>query len=71
MGMDVMVRTMVSQTSASLPEVVRMASLTPAERTGISKETGSLEAGKWADLLILSRDLEVKRVFVRGQEFSV
>jgi N-acetylglucosamine-6-phosphate deacetylase len=70
-GMDVMVRTMASKTSASLPEVVRMASLTPAERTGISNETGSLEAGKWADLLILSPDLEVKRVFVRGQEFTV
>jgi N-acetylglucosamine-6-phosphate deacetylase len=69
-GMDVMVRTMASQSSASLAEVVRMASLTPAERTGIANETGSLETGKWADLVILGRDLHVQRAFVRGQEFQ-
>ena len=68
-GMDTMVRTMAAHTSATLPEVVRMASLTPAERTGLSAEIGSLEAGKWADVLILDRLLQVDRVFVRGQEF--
>ena len=69
-GMDAMVRTMAAQTSASLPEVIRMASLTPAERTGIADESGSLEVGKWADLAVLSSRLEVERVFVRGQEFQ-
>ncbi len=68
-GMDWMVRIMASQTSASLSEVVRMASLTPAERLGMADEIGSLQAGKWADLLILNRQLEVERVFVRGQEY--
>jgi N-acetylglucosamine-6-phosphate deacetylase len=70
-GMDTMVRTMANQTSATLPEVVRMASLTPAERVGLSDETGSLQVGKWADILILNRDLEVKQVFVRGQAYRV
>jgi N-acetylglucosamine-6-phosphate deacetylase len=56
-------------TSATLAEVVRMASLTPAERVGISAETGSIEIGKRADLLVLSDDLEVQRVFVDGEEF--
>ncbi len=68
-GMDTMVRNMAAQTSASLPEAVRMASLTPAERTGVADRTGSLEAGKWADLLILNPRLEIERIFVRGQEF--
>ncbi len=67
-GMDTMVRTMASQTSATLPEVIRMASLTPAERAGVAEETGSLQIGKWADIVILSRDLEIRRIFVRGQE---
>jgi N-acetylglucosamine-6-phosphate deacetylase len=69
MGMDAMVRTMACQTTARLPDVIRMASLTPAERIGIADETGSLELGKWADLLILNSRLEVERVFVRGQEY--
>ena len=56
-------------TAASLPDVVRMASLTPAERVGMAAEIGSLEAGKRADVLVLSRTLVVRRVFVDGQEF--
>jgi N-acetylglucosamine-6-phosphate deacetylase len=69
-GMDTMVRTMKAATPASLPEVIRMASLTPAERVGISRETGSLESGKRADVLVLSRSLRVQRVMIGGQEFS-
>jgi N-acetylglucosamine-6-phosphate deacetylase len=65
-GMDHMVRVMKRNTSASLPEVIRMATLTPAERTGIATETGSLEVGKQADLLVLNRRLAVRRVMVRG-----
>ena len=54
-GMDKMVRHMAESTSATLPQVIRMASLTPAERTGIAGLTGSLETGKRADVLVLQR----------------
>ena len=67
-GMDRMVRTMVGATSASLAEVVRMATLTPAERAGIADEVGSLEPGKRADVLVLGSGLEVERVFLAGEE---
>ena len=67
-GLDTMVRNMKAATSASLPEAVRMASLTPAERTGINSETGSLETGKRADVLVLSRGLRVQRVFIAGHD---
>ena len=67
-GMDHMVRQMKKSTGATLPEVIRMATLTPAERTGIAKTTGSLEVRKRADLLVLNRRLEVKRVFVCGED---
>lgn len=66
MGMDHMVRTMLKSTSATLPEVVRMASLTPAERVGLGGQIGSLEVGKQADVLVLSQRLRVRRVFVGG-----
>jgi len=67
-GLDTMVRTMKSATGASLPEVIRMASLTPARRAGIARSTGSLEAGKRADVLVLNAALEIDRVFVGGSE---
>ncbi|MEW5978548.1 MAG: amidohydrolase family protein [Acidobacteriota bacterium] len=68
-GLDTMVRNMKHFTTASLPEVIRMASLTPAERVGTAQEVGSLEVGKRADVLVLSRKLEVERVFIGGKAF--
>ena len=68
MGLDHMVRHMKKSTSATLPDAVRMASLTPAERTGMAKTCGSLEKGKLADVLVMNRRLEVQRTFIGGVE---
>lgn len=70
-GMDHMVRTMAAAGGAPLPDVVRMASLTPAERAGIGHVTGSLEAGKRADVLVLTESLEIARVFLGGEEYPI
>lgn len=69
-GLDRMTQNMAASTSATLPQVIRMASLTPAERTGIADFTGSLEAGKRADILVLTEQLEVQRVFIGGLEYT-
>jgi len=69
-GMDHMVRTFMELTGRPLAEVVRMASLTPARIAGSEREIGSLEVGKRADILVLSRDLEVRRVFRDGVEIT-
>jgi len=69
-GMDTMVRNMKAMTSASEADVVRMASLTPAERVGMADDLGSLDVGKRADVLVLGAALEVRRVFIGGEEFA-
>lgn len=69
-GMDEMVRVMARSTSASLPEVIRMASLTPAERVGIADEVGSIEVGKRADLLVLDGALRVEHVLIGGERLN-
>lgn len=66
MGMDHCVRTFMKLTGAPLPEVIRMATLTPAKILGIDRETGSLEMGKRADFVVLTEDLQVDRVYVGG-----
>ncbi len=66
MGMDHMVRIMRSRTTAPLNDVIRMATLTPAERAGIAADTGSLTPGKRADLLLLSPTLRVREVWLDG-----
>ncbi len=65
-GMDHMVRHMMGHTSATLPQVIRMASLTPAQRTGIAQEVGSLEVGKRADIIVMDKELNVVNVLVNG-----
>ncbi len=68
MGMDHCLRTMHFAARVPLPEAVRMATLTPARVLGVEKEIGSLEVGKRADFVVLDRELNVRRVFVGGQE---
>ena len=65
-ALDHCVRHVVKATSIPLWDVIRMASLTPAERTGIASSRGSLEVGKVADLLVLSKKLVVQQVYFRG-----
>jgi N-acetylglucosamine-6-phosphate deacetylase len=68
-GLDYMMKTMLAATDAPVPELLRMVSLTPAERLGMSDSIGSLSPGKRADIVVLSDALEVERVFIAGQEF--
>jgi N-acetylglucosamine-6-phosphate deacetylase len=69
-GMDTMVRNMHRLAGVEIVDAVRMGSLTPAERTGIDGETGSLAPGKRADLLVLGRELTVRQVFAGGKRFA-
>jgi N-acetylglucosamine-6-phosphate deacetylase len=67
MGLDHCVRTFHRLTGVPLPETVRMATLTPARILGLDRECGSLEVGKRADLVVLDRELTVRRVYVGGR----
>jgi len=66
-GLDHAVRTFHRLTGVPLPEVVRMASLTPARLLGLESDIGSMAVGKRADLVILNRELEVRQVFIAGE----
>jgi N-acetylglucosamine-6-phosphate deacetylase len=70
-GMGHAIRTFHRVTGTSLPEVIRMASLTPASIVGWADRIGSLEPGKLADVLVLDDQLHVKRVFVEGREVVI
>ena len=70
-GMDFMVQHMHRQAGIDLPTAVRMATLTPATIVGWSREIGSLEVGKRADVLLLDADLAVRAVFIDGERVTV
>jgi N-acetylglucosamine-6-phosphate deacetylase len=65
-GMDHMVRTFYALTAIPLPEVIRMATLTPAQILGLDQELGSLDVGKRADILLLDGRLNVQQVMING-----
>jgi len=62
-----LVRTMHRTAGVGLPEAVRMACLSPARMAGLEYETGSLTAGKRADLVLFDDYLEISMVSVNGQ----
>jgi N-acetylglucosamine-6-phosphate deacetylase len=62
-----LVRTMVRDVDVPLHEAITMATANPARAVGLETK-GRLGAGADADLVVLSRDLEVLRTFIRGYE---
>lgn len=50
----------------ALPDAAAMAATTPARALGLADQTGALEAGLRADLVVLTPDLQVKRVMRAG-----
>ncbi|KAJ2844754.1 N-acetyl-glucosamine-6-phosphate deacetylase [Coemansia brasiliensis] len=54
-------------TQCSLVEAIEAATLHPAQMLGIEKRKGTLDFGADADIIFLTDDLYVEKVFVRGQ----
>ena len=53
-----------------LETALKAATINPAQAAGLYGEVGSLEEGKRADVLILGKDLALKRVFIGGAELK-
>ncbi|KAJ2010359.1 N-acetyl-glucosamine-6-phosphate deacetylase [Coemansia sp. S680] len=54
-------------TQCSIVEAVEAATLHPAQMLGIERKKGTLDFGADADIIFLSDDLYVQKVFVRGE----
>jgi N-acetylglucosamine-6-phosphate deacetylase len=67
MGLDHCLRTFIAATGVSIPEAVRMATLTPARIAGVETDVGSIEPGKKADFVVTDRDLNVRAVYIDGR----
>lgn len=62
-----MIPILVHEVGIPLPEVVRMASLTPARIIGVAERKGSLEVGKDADIAIFDDDFDAWGVLIGGR----
>ncbi len=50
-----------------LEEMLKLVTTNPAKRTGLSPHKGSIEEGKDADLLIVTKDFEIETVMAKGR----
>lgn len=60
----------VREMGVPLEDAVHAATITPARVIGIDRERGSLDAGKFADVVVLDADLNVKHVVLRGKQIK-
>jgi N-acetylglucosamine-6-phosphate deacetylase len=68
--MERAVQTMVEQAGLPLPAVLPLATEVPARILGLADRKGTLAAGYDADVVVLSEELAVERVFARGREMT-
>lgn len=61
-------RYLVREVGLSVPAASRCASGNPARQLGIDDRTGTLAAGKQADVLLLSPELELRHVWAQGRK---
>jgi N-acetylglucosamine-6-phosphate deacetylase len=64
--MDAAFRTLVAQVGLTLVEAARLCATSPARQLGL-QETGRIEVGATADLVVLDRGLRVTQTYVAGQ----
>ncbi|KAK3838797.1 MAG: hypothetical protein J3R72DRAFT_370445 [Linnemannia gamsii] len=69
--LDACMRNFIQFTSCSLVEALEAVTLHPAVLLGIQERKGVIKPGADADLVFLSDDLHVKRVFVAGEEVDL
>ncbi|KAF9174476.1 putative N-acetylglucosamine-6-phosphate deacetylase [Mortierella sp. AD011] len=69
--LDACIRNFMKFTSCTLIEALEAVTLHPATLLGIQESKGVIKPGADADLVFLSDDLFVKRVFVAGQEVDL
>ncbi|WPG22107.1 N-acetylglucosamine-6-phosphate deacetylase [Kosakonia cowanii] len=64
------VRNLVEHVGIALDEALRMATLYPARAIGVDKKLGTLAAGKVANLTAFTRDYEIIKTIVNGNEVA-
>ena len=67
LSMDEALRKLIAFTVCSLPDALATMTSTPADLLGLSQERGRLVAGAYADLAVLSPDLQVTMTVVEGR----
>ncbi|MBO9606784.1 MAG: N-acetylglucosamine-6-phosphate deacetylase [Paenibacillaceae bacterium] len=69
--MNQAVRNMRNHTGASWVDLFKMSSLNPAKLLGVDRQVGSVEKGKIANVLIVTENMDVRKVIFEGREIPL
>jgi N-acetylglucosamine-6-phosphate deacetylase len=67
LSLDEGLRNLRARTNCALEDALATVTTTPARLLGLGRERGRIEPGYVADMVLLSRDLEVKATIARGE----
>ena len=59
--------TLIDKVNVSIPDAIKMASLNPAKVVGLDSQTGSLEPGLDADIIVVDNEMKVYLTLVKGK----
>ena len=48
-------------------EIAKIGSLNPARAVGLENKLGTIEEGKYADMLICDEDMNIEQIILRGE----
>ena len=65
--MDQALRNLVEMTGCSLADALQTMTFNPARLLGLDNQIGGIEAGRRADLVILTKDLNVLKTICAGE----
>lgn len=68
--MNEVVKNFLENTSAKFSEVVELVTKNPAKKLNLYDKIGSLEVGKFADIVIFDENFNIKKVFINGKIFE-
>ena len=60
-------KTAVKDMHIRLEDAIASATMNPAKIIGIFDQTGSISPGKYADLVLMDKSLNIKAVFINGK----
>ena len=67
---DRLVRTMIKMAEVPLLDAIKMITATPARIMKLNDKIGSLKKGMDADILVFNQDIEMKSIFIKGNQIK-
>lgn len=71
LNLAISVKNVQREHNLSFDEIIIIASINPAKHISVYDKMGSLESGKYADILVVEDNFTIKDIYVQGEHHGV